>query len=524
MGHESQERKGARSERVMSPRSSAIFGPLESSTWTGRIRVTSRIVLRPFLLPAVLVAATLGWAAPGESQVEPSAPTSDGSYHGYLAVRLLNGGTLEIVDELNADRFFVPASVIKTITVATALQHLGAEYRWHTRITRRGALAGSVLDGDLLIEPGADPTWGDALAADTGVDPLAALADQVRTSGLSRVTGDLIVDRSGFPGRPHPVDRASDDLPYRQGTPPAALSIDEATIAVRVEPGPRVGTPAIVLAPDGVEVINHTMTVGRDRHGAGTLDFVPLWGTDTLLLRGEYPISEAPFMVAASDPVPDLRVARRLREALSEAGVTVEGSVRLESRVSVAAEPNPAVAEFQSRPLGDLLEEILTESHNWYADMLTLTLALEVAGTGRFSDGVEVISDFVSGLLPDDAHAPIPLWIQDGSGLASSNLVTPETVVRVLAYAIAQPWGRTLVGAMAGPGEGTLAAWPSMPPVAAKTGTLRHTVGLAGVLDPDLAAPVVFCYFVNHHLEQPQAARREIAAAVARWRSENASR
>lgn len=486
--------------------------------------MTSRIMLRAFLLPVVLIAATLGWASLGESQIEPSAPATDGSYHGYLAVRLLNGGTHEIIDELNADQFFVPASVLKTITVATALQHLGAEYRWRTRLTRRGALAGAVLNGDLVIEPGADPTWGDAFTNDVGVDPLAALADQVRAGGLIRVTGDLIVDKSGFPGRPHPVDRAYDDLPYRQGTPPTALSIDEATIAVRVAPGPRVGTPAIVLAPDGVKVINHAMTVGRDRHGAGTLDFVPLWGTDTLLLRGEYPISEAPFMVAASDPAPELRVAHRLREALAEAGVTVEGAVRLESRVGVAAEPNQAVTEFQSRPLGDLLEEILTESHNWYADMLTLTLALEVAGTGRFGDGVKVISDFVAGLLPNDSQAPMPLWIQDGSGLASSNLVTPETIVRVLAYAIAQPWGRTLVGAMAGPGEGTLAAWPSMPQVAAKTGTLRHTVGLAGVLDPDLNAPVIFCYFVNHHPEQPQAARREIAAAVARWQSESTSR
>ena len=486
--------------------------------------MTSRIVLRAFLVLVVLVVATLGRAALGESQVEPSVPTSDGSYHGYLAVRLLNDGNQEIVDELNADRLFVPASVIKTITVATALQHLGAEYRWRTRLTRRGAVAGSVLDGDLVIEPGADPTWRESLANDAGADPLAALADQVRAGGLMRVTGDLIVDKSGFPGRPHPVDRAYDDLPYRQGTPPAALSIDEATIAVRVAPGPMVGAPAIVLAPDGVEVINHAMTVGRDRHGAGTLDFVPVWGTDTLLLRGEYPISEPPFMVAASDPAPELRVANRLREALSEAGVTIEGSVRLESRVDVAADRHPPLAEFQSRPLGDLLEEILTESHNWYADMLTLTLALEVAGTGRFDDGVEVISDFVTGILPDGTQTPMPIWIQDGSGLASSNLVTPQTIVRVLAYAVAQPWGRTFLGAMAGPGEGTLAAWPSMPPVAAKTGTLRHTVGLAGVLDPDVDAPVIFCYFVNHHPEQPQAARREIATAVARWRSGSASR
>jgi D-alanyl-D-alanine carboxypeptidase len=55
--------------------------------------------------------------------------------------------------------------------------------------------------------------------------------------------------------------------------------------------------------------------------------------------------------------------------------------------------------------------------------------------------------------------------------------------------------------------------------VAAKTGTLRHTVALAGVLDAGSPTPVLFCYFVNHHLERPVQARREITAAVARWRA-----
>ena len=83
--------------------------------------------------------------------------------------------------------------------------------------------------------------------------------------------------RRPFPGRPHPLDRGFGDLPYRHGTPPAPLAVDEATITVRVAPGPSIGAPARVEAPDGVSVINLTTTAGRDRHGAGTLDFLPVW-------------------------------------------------------------------------------------------------------------------------------------------------------------------------------------------------------------------------------------------------------
>ena len=477
--------------------------------------------LRLFVLVALAVLA--GLPAPRTAAAQPPDSAGDGAYRGYLAARLGEDGALEVLDELHAGRLFVPASVLKVLTAAAALEHLGAGYRWVTRLTAHGAVDGAALDGDLVVEPGADPTWGEFFDGGAA-GPLAALAVQVRERGIERVTGDLVVDAARFPGRPHPVDRGYDDLPYRHGTPPAALAVDEATIAVRVGPGAAVGAPARAAAPEGLELINLTTTVGGDRHGSGTLDFIPLWGTDTLLLRGEYPISEASFLVPASDPSPARRAAQRLRDALHEAGVTVAGGVRLAGPLGAGSGPASVLAELSSPPLGELLPHVLTRSHNWYADTLTLTLGLEVAGSGRFDDGVEVIADFVAGLPAAGAPVQVEAWLVDGSGLSPGNLVAPATVVQVLAHAAGRPWGRTLIDALAVPGEGTLAAWPRLEPVAAKTGTLRHTVALAGLLDPESDAPVFFCYFVNHHPAARAAARREIAAALRRWRAAGAAR
>ncbi len=471
-----------------------------------------------------LLALGLG-LAPVSGAAQAPAPDADGAHFGYLAARLVDG-ELEILDARNADGRFVPASVLKVATVATALEHLGPDYRWVTRLTSQAPMDGPVLMGDLVIEAGADPTWG----RDGEPDAPATLGRQVREHGLTRIAGDLVVDARRFPGRLHPLDRGIGDLAYRHGTPPAPLAVDEATITVRAAPGTSVGAPARVDAPDGIELLNRTITVGRDRHGAGTLDFLPLWGTDTLLLRGEYPISEPPFVVPASDPSPARRAARRIREALAAAGVQVDGAVRVGGAVrmdgdgQVGEPPSAAsgdatlLADVRSPPLGSLLSDILADSHNWYADTLALTLGLEVAGSGRFPDGVEVISDFVSGLGEDAAPAPRDdVWLLDGSGLSPANLVTPAAVVRVLSYAAQQPWGPALIDALATPDEGTLRTWPPLPPVAAKTGTLRHTVALAGVLDRRSETPVLFCYFVNHRPGPPAAARREIAAALRRW-------
>ena len=292
--------------------------------------------------------------APADAAAQPARTPSDGAHRGYLAARLLDGGALQIIDELNAGRLFVPASVLKVVTTAAALEHLGPDYRWRTRLTTNGAAADGVLDGDLVVEPGADPTWGEFF--DNGAaEPLAALAGQVRARGIRRIAGDLVVDARRFPGRLHPLDRSFGDLPYRHGAPPSGLAVDEATITVRVAPGPAVGAPARVRAPAGVDVINRTLTVGRDRRGAGSLDFLPVWGTDTLLLRGEYPIGEPSFTVPASDPAPVLRAARRLRDALRAAGVAVQGAVRLEARTRPAAVRAAVLAELHSPPVAELL-------------------------------------------------------------------------------------------------------------------------------------------------------------------------
>ena len=218
-----------------------------------------------------------------------------------------------------------------------------------------------------------------------------------------------------------------------------------------------------------------------------------------------------------SDPAPLLRAARRLRAALGEAGVTVDGEVRVQRTRPAPASPGSVLAELPSPPLDDLLDPPPHQQPQLVRRHPRPDPGREVAGPGRFDDGVEVIADFALGLRDDPAAGPDDLAIRDGSGLSAANLVTPAAVVRVLAYAARQPWGDRLIEALARPGRGTLRAWPRLPAVAAKTGTLRHTVALAGFLDPGSEHPVVFCYFVNHH-QGRAAARRAIAAALRSWR------
>src|SRR3989441_10091174 len=123
---------------------------------------------------------------------------------------------------LNADKLFTPGSTTKLLTEGTALALLGADFRFHTRIYRTGAIsADGTLDGDLILVASGDPNLsgrvnaGGTLAFENedhsydgdpntrGVpgDPLLVirgLAQQIVDKGIKKVLGRVIVDTSMF--------------------------------------------------------------------------------------------------------------------------------------------------------------------------------------------------------------------------------------------------------------------------------------------------------------------------------------
>jgi serine-type D-Ala-D-Ala carboxypeptidase/endopeptidase (penicillin-binding protein 4) len=442
----------------------------------------------------------------------------DRGFTGLLAIR-----GEQVLAEENADRLFVPASVHKLVVAAAALHHLGPEHRSVTRVRAAGLVVEAPgpgggereLRGDLVVEAAGDPSWSAALRDCDARRPLRELALQLRAVGIARVTGDLVVDASRFPGRSIPLDWGRGDAALGYGAAPSALALDENVVRLSMAPGRAVGEPARLTAPAGLELVNQTATVSRARHGKGTVDFLPVWGTSTVVVRGEYPISEPPFAVRLAAPDPLERAARALQEELEAAGVAIAGGIRVVATAPPAAD-DAVLAAVSSAPLADVLALVLADSHNWYAEMLLRQLAREVAGEGRLDAGLEVERRFL-----EEAVGLEPSWfvLDDGSGLSPSNLLTPRAVVELLRFCLEQPWSRVLLDSLSSGPKGTLATWGRTPAIAAKTGTLRHTQTLAGVLgaaEPG-TEPVVFAAFLNHRADARPSLKSEIVRRLWEW-------
>ena len=107
---------------------------------------------------------------------------------GYAVVDVKTGALLET---RNANAGFAPASVTKAVTALYALDALGPNYRFRTRLIATGPVENGVIKGDLVLTGGGDPTL------DT--DALAGMAANLKAAGIRSITGTFRVFEGALP-------------------------------------------------------------------------------------------------------------------------------------------------------------------------------------------------------------------------------------------------------------------------------------------------------------------------------------
>ena len=93
--------------------------------------------------------------------------------------------TGEVLEAIDGDVALPPASVAKAVTALYALETLGPQFQYKTRLIAEGPISDGVLDGNLIISGGGDPHFF--------TDDVAELAAMLKETGITSVTGELKV-------------------------------------------------------------------------------------------------------------------------------------------------------------------------------------------------------------------------------------------------------------------------------------------------------------------------------------------
>ncbi len=416
----------------------------------------------------------------------------------------------------NGDRFSVPASNTKLVVAATATVLLPADYRARSSVYANGTITSGVLQGDLIVYGRGDPTWSercytiDTLAAggcDSTWTVVDAIADSLRARGIRRITGRIVGDGSYFePLLTHPGWN-SFDLNWWYAAPVSGLGFHDNSVDFQITPGPAVDAPPTVTWTPDLSLFtfeNRARTVPAESSSTIGDNFFRKPGTLDIWAEGTVSLSRSPWIESFALPDPSLYAARALEISLRKKGIAVGGGAASTTDSMVYRTLRccgSPLMEYRGRPLPDVVFPILNSSQNWFAEMLLKLVGREVGDTGSWEKGLDVEKRFLIDSVKIDSTA---FALEDGSGLAAGNLVTPHAFVQLLAYMYRHPKRAPFLAALPRAQQrGSLlrrfAGTPLEGRVLAKTGSIDRVNSLSGYVERADGRVITFSIQANAH-------------------------
>lgn len=422
--------------------------------------------------------------------------------HGTLSAQVLDletGRTAQSHAELPLN----PASNMKLVTAALALDKLGANHSYRTALF--GAVGTDGIAPRLVLRGDGDPTLTEA--------DLWRLANTLRHRGIKRVER-LLVDQSAFDAQYVPP--AFEQQPKEWASfraPVSALAVERNSITLNVLPQQE-NTPALVwFEPAGVvDVRGHIDTAARGGGQNIQLTLTPgPNGRLTATLSGHIAVGLSRQRFPKRVDSPDLVPGYVLAQALRDLGIGVDHIERGVVR------DLPLLTYVTSAPLSQLLLALGKHSDNFSAEMVFKSLSSTSHGVASFDASSALTEDW----LRLQAALPAGTRIVNGSGLFDANRLSASTLVTLLANTYADPRRRDVMLAQlsVGGSDGTLSNRFEAPETAgrvrAKTGTLDESLALSGyLLREGTRPPLVFSMVVNGVAGKHSEVRRLLDAVV----------
>jgi PBP4 family serine-type D-alanyl-D-alanine carboxypeptidase len=322
--------------------------------------------------------------------------------HSRFGVEVYSIDSGKSVYELNSQQLFVPGSTTKLLTEGTALELLGGDYRFHTKIYRTGPVKkDGTLNGDLVLVASGDYNLSNRIQPDGRLtfenmdhsyggpdskglagDPLLVareFAKQIADKGIKRVKGKVLVDATLFP---------EGDRELGTGVVISPIVVNDNLIDVIASPGATVGAPvSLKVSPQTayVTIVNQATTgaAGSKTSLEYTDEKLNPDATRSATITGNLALGAGSAMAAYPVPEPSRYAATVLMEALREKGVRCAiagpGDRTDFKMLSANYKQDKLVAEHVSPPLREEVKITLKVSQNLHASMTPFVLGALVA-------------------------------------------------------------------------------------------------------------------------------------------------
>jgi D-alanyl-D-alanine carboxypeptidase/D-alanyl-D-alanine-endopeptidase (penicillin-binding protein 4) len=375
----------------------------------------------------------------------------------------------------NADTARPPASTIKLLTSAVALERLGPAFRWHTRLLADATPADGTVRGPLYVQGGGDPGLR--------IDDLRTMLAQLRAQGVTTLAGDIVLDRGAFePARPDLIGGPFDGSPDADyNVVPDALLLESNLLTLHADTR---GTPRFAVLPPFAEMavdasgLQWASDLACDHWDDGwkAPDVTAEPGHLVLHLHGTLGrgcVAQLQTNVMGRDLYWEQAIAR----LWAQAGGRWAGRVR-DGRAPASA---VALVDHASEELIDAVRRMNKSSLNATARAMLMSLAPPSAKRSSLDTGRASADAW----LREHAIRAKALVLDNGSGLSRTERISALQLAAVLRAAGQGPWAAEFESSLPIVGiDGTMRNRLTLACARGrariKTGTLDAAVGVAG--------------------------------------------
>lgn len=352
--------------------------------------------------------------------------------HASVSLCVADAITGDVTIDYNSGISMIPASVMKVITSAAAIELLGPQHTFKTIVGYTGSInkRTGVLKGNLVIQGGGDPALGSKYFAEHYGDFLNKWITDIKKSGIRRIKGKIIADDSYFDYQPVPGKWIWEDIGNYYGAGAYGLSVFDNTYDIHFTTFANGTIPSlknIIPAEYKHELTNFLISSGSTDEGY--VFSAPY--TNSGWIAGSIPPNQLDFVLKASITDPPLFLGRLLNDKLKKSGIKVSGAPN-SARLEKTYHPGKLtqLTESTSPSLSEIISVLNHESVNLFAEHLLKELGKNFKNTGSTSAGIEVIREFLktSGI---DTNG---MFIEDGSGLSPFNSINTRELVRLLVF------------------------------------------------------------------------------------------
>lgn len=395
--------------------------------------IRNKIVLLCLLLCLHLLA---GAQTPAPVKWLLQAPYMRGASFSLVVKDVQEGRTVYCYD---TDRLQSPASVLKTVATATALEILGEDYRYPTTLEYDGILESGTLEGNLYIKGSGDPSLGSSHFAPGQNKFLSTWIAALQKAGIKHITGSVISDESIFDTEGVSIKWLREDMGNYYAPGSYGISIFDNMYKLSLQTGAAGTRPVLKGTEPDIPFIRFKNYLKAAPVSSDSAYIIGAPLDDVRYLYGVLPANREAYVLKGDIPDPALYLARYLTDQLQQKGIRVDGSpscyrIEVEENRWKKGERKEIVTTY-SPTLREIASVCNHVSHNLYADALVKTVGLQYKPRrnemiSSFGRGVQVVKEYWEKKGLD----VFPLRMNDGSGLAPADKVSAGFMGELLVY------------------------------------------------------------------------------------------